>query len=1100
MFRLLFRALLTFIWFLLPTSGVLADTHEHRVASVFAKNVASPRLAKRDAEPQAQIYSTRFPGVTWDNTNWRVTTTTLDQGHYQSRGSIANGYLGISVASVGPFFELDVPVSGDVINGWPLFSRRQSFATISGFYDLQPSTNGSNFPWMNQYGGESVISGVPHWSGLILELDDETYLDATVQNRTISNFRSTLDMKGGILNWEYTWTPEGRSNSFNITYQLFAHKLHVNQAIVHMTITPSGDGEGVVANVLDGYSAVRTEFSGSGQDGEAIYTSVRPVGIQNVTAYIYAQMVGSDGVDLNSTEIVMDKPYLMTNESSIAQTVKVNFEAGKTVSITKFVGAATTDGFGDPQTVAREACVRALQAGYEESLRSHIEEWAIVFPERSVDDFTNPETGWLPLDWHIIEAQITAIANPYYLLQTTVSENAWNAVNRAPINAASMAVGGLASDSYGGLVFWDADIWMQPGFVAAFPDAAQTFTNYRLEKFPQAKANAQTAYTSSKNDTWISPDAAIYPWTSGRFGNCTGTGPCFDYQYHLNGDIGLQLINNWVTTGDTGYFKNTLFPVYDAVAVLFSNLLERNGTKWTLTNMTDPDEFANHVDAGGFTMPMIATTMLYANSFRQMFGLEQNQTWNEMAENVLVPRDPASGISLEYTTMNGSTNVKQADIVLKTFPLRYTENYSPEVALLDLDYYAAKQSPDGPAMTYAIFSIVANEISPSGCSAYTYAQYAYSPYIRAPFFQFSEQVTDDWSLNDGTHPAFPFLTGHGGANQVVLFGYLGYRMMPDYVLHLDPNLPPQIQYVRYRTFYWRGWPLQAYSNYTHTTIQRARDVPPLSTADPQFANAPIPVHVGPESNVTVYSLPPTGPLVIVNRQIGSKNTFAGNLVQCQPVTSPNDFIPGQFPIAAVDGAASTKWQPIRARGTSSITVTFPDSALSSRISGFGFDWAQSPPVSAKILLHDQPLATPRDIDISSDHVPSGTFVVAELPTITLSDPYDPRTTDLNIIVPYKGNTTNITLAEPVPVTRYATLLVTGNQALGENEVEAGDGPGATVAEWSILGFDEVQREGGTVGVIGSGSRSGNGSESSNERRDWKPKRLKLRGVEWSDDL
>lgn len=85
-------------------------------------------------------------------------------------------------------------------------------------------------------------------------------------------------------------------------------------------------------------------------------------------------------------------------------------------------------------------------------------------------------------------------------------------------------------------------------------------------------------------------------------------------------------------------------------------------------------------------MPMIATTLDYANNFREMFGFEQNQTWTELARNVLVPRDPASNITKEYTSMNGSTLVKQADIVLNTFPLQYNENYSPEHALLDLDY------------------------------------------------------------------------------------------------------------------------------------------------------------------------------------------------------------------------------------------------------------------------------------------------------------------------------------------------------------------------------------------------------------------------------
>lgn len=141
------------------------------------------------------IYNTRFENVTWDNAAWEVRTTNLDQGHYQSRLSIANGYLGINVAAVGPFFEVDTPVDDDNINGWPLFSTRQTFATIAGFFDEQATTNGTNFPWLNQYGGESVISGIPHWGGIVVDLGAGVYLDATVDNTTISNFSSTLNAK-----------------------------------------------------------------------------------------------------------------------------------------------------------------------------------------------------------------------------------------------------------------------------------------------------------------------------------------------------------------------------------------------------------------------------------------------------------------------------------------------------------------------------------------------------------------------------------------------------------------------------------------------------------------------------------------------------------------------------------------------------------------------------------------------------------------------------------------------------------------------------------------------------------------------------------------
>jgi trehalose/maltose hydrolase-like predicted phosphorylase len=90
------------------------------------------------------------------------------------------------------------------------------------------------------------------------------------------------------------------------------------------------------------------------------------------------------------------------------------------------------------------------------------------------------------------------------------------------------------------------------------------------------------------------------------------------------------------------------------------------------------------VDAGGFTMPLIAETLRNTNSFRQQFGLEENSTWDQMAENVLVIRE--NGVTLEFTTMNGSAVVKQADVVLNTYPLDYTSNYTTQEALDDLDY------------------------------------------------------------------------------------------------------------------------------------------------------------------------------------------------------------------------------------------------------------------------------------------------------------------------------------------------------------------------------------------------------------------------------
>ena len=58
-----------------------------------------------------------------------------------------------------------------------------------------------------------------------------------------------------------------------------------------------------------------------------------------------------------------------------------------------------------------------------------------------------------------------------------------------------------------------------------------------------------------------------------------------------------------------------------------------------------------------------------------------------MADNVLLIQE--DGVTLEFTTMNGSAAIKQADVVMNTFPLDYTDNYTAQDSLNDLDYVSS---------------------------------------------------------------------------------------------------------------------------------------------------------------------------------------------------------------------------------------------------------------------------------------------------------------------------------------------------------------------------------------------------------------------------
>ena len=602
----------------------------------------------------------------------------------QSNRSDEYSYTGASLAAAGPFFETDVNQTDaggtQPTNGWPLFDTRISFATISGFYDVQANGTGTNYPWLNQYGWESFISGIPHPTAIIFAFEN-SYLDATVKNTTISNFSSKITFKTGVGEWTYTWSPDGSSTSFNVSYWAFFSRERPNVLAVKASITPSSGINGSVTDLLDGSSAARSYLNAKGMDanGSTIFTSVHPNGLANITGYVVSGANFSNAYTNVSSRTAASGSFVSSNDTTIGQTFDIALKKDETATFYKFVGIASNDKFPDADAVARAAQSSAQEVGWDALLAEHEDAWAKILTEDSVDDFTDPATGKLPDDENTQILQIASVANTYYLLQSLQPDG-------SGLNDNSVSVGGLVSDSYAGLVFWDADYWMAPGLNLAFPGWSKQISNFRVKQHEQALANA--AFNGY-------PDgSALYSWTAGRYGNCTGTGPCVDYEYHLNYDIAFNLFQQYNITNNETWFNNGPRQVIESAAIMTSHLLKYNETTKTywLHNMTDPDEYANNVDNGAFTIASAGELLKQVNSLLAVQGLPINQTWENQWQKIAFPSAP-SNITLEYQTMNDSVAVKQADVVLLTYPLDYAEDYTADDKLLDLDYVGFPRPP-----------------------------------------------------------------------------------------------------------------------------------------------------------------------------------------------------------------------------------------------------------------------------------------------------------------------------------------------------------------------------------------------------------------------
>ena len=960
----------------------------------------TPLLLLLGAVPRvvSSIYNTSLPGITWDNDAWTLTSTTANNSDWYSQSFVSNGYIGASFASTGPFARTYS------VSGGPYFNEHVTFGTVAGFFDHQPTTSFAAYPWLHQYGWESAIAGIPAWGAIVLDLGNGVYLDGSVDESQLSDVVLQQNYQHGYARYSYTWTPPGGS-PLKVSYLVFADKGFPNRAHVQVSLSAVSVTQVTIVNLIDGTTALRSNPAASGTDGRSIYSAIQPSGVSNVTAWIYSTL---DGPGVNETTLaqITGQPYISNDPSTIAQGATIALTPDHPVTITKYVGIASTDAFPDPQRQARNESIAALTTGFEPAFQAHIQEWITVFPPTAVTSFANPATGIVPDA--LVERQITSVVAAAVLLQGTVSANAIAQAGDAPIDTYGLGVCGLLSDCYGGQRYWDQDIWMGPSLFATNPAAAKQIAQSRVAFYAQAQLNIQTAFEGSKSGVSFSPGAANYAWSTGRDGNCTAFAPCWDYEYHINGDIVKGFIDYWAASGDADFFEHELLPITNSIATFYSDLLALDpstGT-WTLTNVTDPDEYASFVDNGAYTMSLIQYTLRAANYFNGLFNQSQNATWTAQAAAVNIPTDEAADLTLEYTGMPDSISIKQADVIMLTYPLNNDANASLANQQENLAFYAAKQDLGGPGMTWAIYSIDSSALATAGCAAFTYDLYAWTPYRRAPWFTFSEQIDPN---NGG---AYPFFTGLGGFLQVDLMGYLGLRYGPALELQLYPNLPPQIPYVRYPTFHWQGWPIAAEANQTHTILRRAGDA--LTTANPAFKASAIPVRLGRDAGDTVatFQLAPNGELVLPNINTGATTVIANNIVQCRPVVSSSETAtsPGQFSQAAIDGADSTIWLLPISSATSSMTVDLSGVAYAA-VDQVVVQWMNGAASDASVVFHN------------GTGVDPGT-------TVELGDGSG------------AGNTTTVSLAgKGVWTGQYATLQAVGETAAGGQ---------VGVVEWAVV--------------------------------------------------
>eukprot|EP00053_Salpingoeca_punica_P018798 m.186260 g.186260 ORF g.186260 m.186260 type:complete len:848 (+) comp17508_c0_seq1:163-2706(+) len=396
----------------------------------------------------------------------------------------------------------------------------------------------------------------------------------------------------------------------------------------------------------------------------------------------------------------------------------------------------------------------------------------------------------------------------------------------------SLSPGGLASNSYNGHVFWDAETWMYPAFLLLQTETAAGMLQYRFDRLAEAREKAQS-YVG------MNYSGAMFPWESAFTGveTCPTTAGTGLREVHISGDIAFAIMQYWFTSKNMDWLKAVGYPMLKEIAVFWVSRSTANspssapGSPVSINDVIGPDEYADHVNDSVYTNAVAKMSLASAAIAAQLLGdfSAPTDVWLDVAQRLVIPFDATQQIHPEYDGYPGNT-VKQADAILLGFPLgfnastfnalasdmldhirshnnkkqtrplkhqqlkehqQYVEEVfskfaagisaphrvfgSDSVWANDIAYYAKRTDAEGPAMTWGMFCIgylATGDVE-------TAAVYFNRSFANAkPPYGVWTETPEGGAVN--------FLTGIGGFTQVLLFGYTGLRITGSGRMQFNP--------------------------------------------------------------------------------------------------------------------------------------------------------------------------------------------------------------------------------------------------------------------------------------------------------------------------
>ncbi len=562
-----------------------------------------------------------------------------------------------------------------------------------------------------------------------------------VDANNISNFKQQLDMRNGTFSGSFDF-----KNTASVEYKYYALRHLPHSVMMDVKVKANSDTYLVAENAIQTPPAFR--------DNRNYYNEVNPPHAYIPILTTVAKTPGEKSAVVASNTFLFPEAHgqqpqvlheMRHTDSHLMKFIKP-LKQGEEYCFSLVGNLVSSEHMDDPYNQAERLAVYTALQGHDALLSAHNQEWQKLWESDIIiegDDQSQQD-----------------IHNMMYHLYSSIRKD----------SGYSLSPMGLTGTGYSGHVFWDTEIWMFPSLLLLNPELAKEVVEYRFQRLDAARRNALLhGY-----------QGAQYPWESALSGEeetpvSSLSGP---YEHHITADIAIAAWNYYLITKDKEWLKEKGWPILKSTAEFWESRVSLNGKQYEITNVVCADEWAENVNNNAYTNATAKLNLQYANECAKILNLPLNNTWKEIADNLVFSKMD-NGVTREHDTYDGQ-NIKQADVNLLAYPLKVIRD--KEQIRKDLEYYQAKvPQKDTPAMTQAIFAILHSWLG-NGEEAYEWFKDAYEPNLLPPFRVIAE-------TKGGTNPYF--ITGAGGILQTVMMGFAGIDISPTGELkQIKTAMPP----------------------------------------------------------------------------------------------------------------------------------------------------------------------------------------------------------------------------------------------------------------------------------------------------------------------